>query len=142
MKKVLLVVLAILITATFVFSAEEANVGESKLTWAGWDTIVYGWPKLNDAGQITSVQGISILGYTWRSYFKPMEPEKVNFYWEVGPNALVLGLNAGAGITYPLPMKDSRFDYLYLSGGLNVFWGVLTAIIPIPAPWIGVTVTF
>lgn len=65
MKKALLLMIAILVVATFAFSAEEVNVGDSKLTWAGWDTIVYGWPKLNEAGQITSVQGISVLGYTW-----------------------------------------------------------------------------
>lgn len=142
MKKALLLVILISAFATFSFAANGADNGESELRWAGLDTIVYGWPNLNSEGQITSIQGISILGYTWKNYFSPVEPEKVNYYWEIGANLLLLGLNAGVGITYPISMEDSSFNYLFLSGYVNVAWGVFTALIPIPYPGIGIALIF
>jgi len=152
MKKVLLLVILLSVLTTFSFSADAINIGDSELTWAGWDTIVYGWPKLNSAGQITSIHGISLIGYAWRNYFNPMEPEKVNFYWEAGLNAAFLGVQGGVGLTYPLPLKEGQFDHLYLTGGLEVsisawslldldFKDILYDII-FPYPWIGVAVTF
>ncbi len=152
MKKVLLLVILVSILTSFGFAADATGVDNSKLTWAGWDTIVYGWPKLNSAGQITSIQGISLIGYAWRNYFNPMEPEKVNFYWEAGLNAAFLGVQGGVGLTYPLPLKEGQFDHLYLTGGLVVSisaWSILDLDfkdilydIVFPYPWIGVAVTF
>lgn len=126
MKKVLLIVMAVLITATFAFSAEETNVGDSKLTWAGWDTIAYGWPKLNASGQITSIQGITLgIGYGYRNYFSPVKLEQSNFYWEIGADLFGISssfahIRAGAGLTYPIPLKNVEFDNLYLTGGFGV----------------------
>ncbi|MEA2067317.1 MAG: hypothetical protein U9O65_09570 [Thermotogota bacterium] len=152
MKKALLFVILISLFATFGFAVNGAGIGDGKLTWAGWDTIVYGWPTLNGAGQITSIQGISLIGYAWRNYFNPMEPEKVNFYWEAGLNAAFLGVEAGVGLTYPLPLKSGQFDHLYLTGGLRVTisaWSFLTGDLSeilydiiFPYPWIGAAVTF
>ncbi len=132
MKKLLVVMIVVFAITSIAMAAERP-------TWAGWDSIVYGWPTFNELGQMTELAGISILGYAWRTYFNPVQIGQVNFYWEWGLNALVLGVQGGVGLTYPLPLENT---ILYLGGSINVLWGALTVLIPIPYPNFAVAIIF
>ncbi|HAA86374.1 MAG TPA: hypothetical protein DCE14_08540 [Kosmotogaceae bacterium] len=132
MKKLLILMIVVVAITSFAMAAERP-------TWAGLDTIIYGWPEFNELGQMTKLQGISFLGYNWRTYFNPVQIQQVNFYWEWGIQALVLGVQGGVGLTYPIPLENT---ILYLDGYINVQWGVLTSLIPIPLPFIGVGIIF
>ncbi|HAA86373.1 MAG TPA: hypothetical protein DCE14_08535 [Kosmotogaceae bacterium] len=135
MKKLLLVVCIILVIASITMAAERP-------TWLAWDTIVYGWPQLNAMGQMEKLSGISILGYSWRTYFNPVQLSQVNFYWEWGIQVLSVGLQGGVGLTFPLPIDNT---VLYLSGSMNVTWGLASLLIggfPIPYPMFGVGIIF
>jgi hypothetical protein len=143
MKKLVLV-LCVVLVVSFAFSMESRRP-----TWAGWDTIVFGWPEFNAMGQMTKLSGISILGYSWRTYFDPVVRNKVNFYWEVGAQLLSVGVQAGVGLTYPLQLENLD---LYLSGSINITWGVVQlrnvfrqnwlGVIPWPYPGFGVAIIF
>ena len=124
MKKLLVLIIVVVAITTFAMAAERP-------TWLGWDTIVYGWPEFNELGQMTKVQGISVLGYAWRTYFDPVQIQQINFYWEWGVQLIALGVEGGVGLTYPLPLENT---VLYISGGLRVWWG-LSNLISFGVPW-------
>ncbi len=136
MKKLILI-LCVVLVITFAFSMEARRP-----TWLGWDTIVYGWPQFDAMGQMTKLSGISIIGYSWRTYFNPVVRNQINFYWEAGIQVLSLGIQGGLGLTYPLPIENT---VLYLSGSVNVTWGLASLLIgglPIPYPMFGVAIIF
>ncbi len=146
MKKLLLVVCVILVVASI-------TVAAGRSTWIGFDTIVYGWPEYNHMGQMTGVSGIMLIGYGWRSFFSPVRVGRVNFYWEWGLQAAVLGLQGGVGLTFPVEIENIT---LFLSGSINAAWGLVNlgfgfldlgwlgkySMVPYPYPMFGVAIVF
>ena len=75
---------------------------------AGLHSPVYGEAKLDVFGNITGWTGPNLgLGWTWKTYFSPLELQKVNFYYEFGTN-LVIFPYIGAGFDYALVRQNNQ----------------------------------
>ncbi len=75
---------------------------------AGLHSPVYGEAKLDVFGNITGWTGPNLgLGWTWKTYFSPLELQKVNFYYEFGTN-LVIFPYVGAGFDYALVLQNNQ----------------------------------
>ncbi len=75
---------------------------------AGLHSPVYGEAKLDVFGNITGWAGPNLgLGWTWKTYFSPLELQKVNFYYEFGTNIIIFPY-IGAGFDYALVLQNSQ----------------------------------
>ena len=110
MKKLLLILV--------VFGLAVAVFSEPLLVWpdkthgkplvAGLYSPVYGEAKLDVFGNITGWTGPNLgLGWTWKTYFSPLELQKVNFYYEFGTNVVIFPY-IGVGFDYALVLQNNQ----------------------------------
>ena len=110
MKKLLLIVV-VLGLAVAMFSEPLIvwpDKSHGKPLVAGLHAPVYGEAKLDVFGNITGWTGPNLgLGWTWKTYFNPLELQKINFYYEIGTNIVILPY-IGAGFDYALVLQNNQ----------------------------------
>ncbi|HDP79008.1 MAG TPA: hypothetical protein ENN47_12705 [Mesotoga infera] len=110
MKKLLLIVV-VLGLAVAMFSEPLIvwpDKSHGKPLVAGLHAPVYGEAKLDVFGNIIGWTGPNLgLGWTWKTYFSPLELQKINFYYEIGTNIVILPY-IGAGFDYALVLQNNQ----------------------------------
>lgn len=139
--KLLVLVCALLVLGSVVFGATGP-------TWVGFDTIVFGWPSINNAGQMTRVFGISLpLGLSWRLYLNPVERNRINWFWEIGAslgsevleNPLgSIGVSGGLGVTFPVKVDPVVLHFSVQLRATSKIGTILESPLPTPTIFPGV----
>ena len=123
MKKALLVIGFILVLSLALF-AESKDLSQVN-TQIGFDFPTIAKVNHNEDGQIVSLLGANVgLGISYKKYFNPVQPNKINPYWGVGTVAILVpyvavgadyvmdsGLYIGGGVVYLAP--ELHFGFLF-----------------------------
>lgn len=81
----------------------------------GLDSPVFAMVSATPTGEVESLLGLNLgLGFSYRSYFKPLAAESGSAYWEAGT---VILLDPYFGVGYDYRASDT----LYIGGGVDVF---------------------
>ncbi len=110
MKKLLL--LAVVLGLAIAVFSEPLIVwpdkAHGKPLVAGLHFPVYGEAKLDVFGNITGWTGPNLgLGWTWKTYFSPLELQKINLYYEFGTNVVIFPY-VGVGFDYALVLQNNQ----------------------------------
>ncbi len=110
MKKALLVAVFMLILSLALFA--ESKDFSTLNTQIGFDFPTVAKVNHNESGEIVSLLGANMgLGISYKRYFQPLQPNKINPYWGVGTIAILVPYVA-VGVDYAM---DNGF---YIGGGL------------------------